>query len=62
MNDGEQVPTNARRERTNSDNLECLFHQQSDIQEELRKPTTQHVTSFTENMVYMHPSNDTRKS
>jgi hypothetical protein len=46
-----------RRERTNSDNwadnAQALL--QNDIKKELEGPSNQLVSSFTENMVYLHP-------
>ena len=55
LNDNE--PVIRGRERTNSDNWadNVIQQVQSDIKQELNKPSNQHVTSFTENMVYTHP-------
>jgi hypothetical protein len=46
------------RERTNSDNFadNVIDKSHNEIKEELKKPSNQFVTSFTENMVYTHPA------
>jgi hypothetical protein len=52
-NDNEHVPRG--RDRTNSDNwADNMQFLSNDISVELAKPSKQQVTSFTENMVYMH--------
>jgi hypothetical protein len=51
MNDSEQI---THPKRKNSDMMaECHLNE---MKEELEKPSTQQVTSFTENMVFMRPS------
>ena len=60
FNDGDQIVANGcRKERTNSMSLaeKIIQHAESDIQQELNKPSNQQVSSFTENMVYTHPVN-----
>ena len=56
MNDNEPYTNFRGRDRTNSDNWadNVIQQVQSDIKQELNKPSNQHVTSFTENMVYTH--------
>ena len=60
-NDWENVVP-MRRERTNSDNwadnVQVLL--QNDIKQELEKPSNQLISSFTENMVYLHPPNSSQ--
>lgn len=58
MNDNEPYTNFRGRDRTNSDNWadNVIQQVQSDIKQELNKPSNQHVTSFTENMVYTHPA------
>ena len=60
MNDNEPAIA-PRRERTLSDNWANNLlndYQTNEIKEELNKPTTHQVTSFTENMVYTQPVTD----
>jgi hypothetical protein len=62
-NDWEQVAPIGRRERKNSDNWaeNVQVNLQNDIKKELEKPSNQLISSFTENMVYLHPPNQNEK-
>jgi len=62
-NDWEQVAPIGRRERTNSDNWadNVQVNLQNDIKKELEKPSNLLISSFTENMVYLHQPNSQEK-
>ena len=58
-NDWEHIVPNIR-ERTNSDNFADTLQLPNEIKQELEKPSNHMISSFTENMVYLHPPNSSQ--